>query len=274
MARLVSNIAIDMANWNLGNPFDGNLGAHDGSHFAVEDVGPYTYDFAGNGFHYFDDFPILGFAKSMTISDAGGEEVSLTGINVALPAFYFGLHFFGAEAVEAFIFRHDDSFVGSNENDVLRGFDGSDGIRAHKGDDVLDGGGGADRLWGDGGFNTFVYNCANDSTGFFHDRIGNFGVHRDQIKLPTAVDAIDPTVTTGKLSSAHFNATLADAVDADHLGAHHAVLFTPDDGTRAGQTILVVDLNGNAGYQAGEDLVIQFIGNSVPDGLSVANFTT
>ena len=272
MARLVSNIAIDMANWNLGNPFEGTLGAHDSSHFTVNDVGPYTYDIAGSGFHYFDNFPILGTAKSMTISDGSGGEASLTGISVALPAFYFGLHFFGTDGVEAYVFRHDDTFVGSNQSDVLRGFSGDDGIRSHKGDDILDGGLGADRLWGDGGADTYVYSCAADSTGFYHDRIGNFESH-DVFKLPSAVEAVDPTVATGKLMSAHFNATLADAVDTAHLGAHHAVLFAPDEGTRAGQTFLVVDFNGDAGYQAGEDLVIQFTGASVPSSLTLDNFT-
>jgi hypothetical protein len=35
------------------------------------------------------------------------------------------------------------------------------------------------------------------------------------------------------------------------------VLFTPDGGNLAGHTFLVVDVNGAAGYQAGQDYVFQ-----------------
>jgi hypothetical protein len=46
------------------------------------------------------------------------------------------------------------------------------------------------------------------------------------------------------------------------LGAHHAVLFKPNSGTLSGDTFLVVDLNGTAGYQSDHDLVIRLIGSS------------
>jgi hypothetical protein len=56
-----------------------------------------------------------------------------------------------------------------------------------------------------------------------------------------------------------------------HLG--HAVLFTPDGGTLAGHTFLVVDVNGMAGYQAGEDYVFQLESASNLASLSTSNFT-
>ncbi len=40
------------------------------------------------------------------------------------------------------------------------------------------------------------------------------------------------------------------------LAAGHAVLFTPTSGDDAGHTFLIVDVNGDAGYQGGEDFVI------------------
>jgi hypothetical protein len=40
----------------------------------------------------------------------------------------------------------------------------------------------------------------------------------------------------------------------------HAVLFRPDGGDAAGGTFLVVDMNGEKGCQAGEDLVLRLDG--------------
>src|SRR5262249_8371237 len=74
------------------------------------------------------------------------------------------------------------------------------------------------------------------------------------------VDQIDTQVVQGRLSVSDFNADLSHAINAAHLGAHDAVLFTPDSGTLSGETFLVVDLNGKAGYQAGQDLVIHLDG--------------
>ena len=48
------------------------------------------------------------------------------------------------------------------------------------------------------------------------------------------------------------------------LGRHHATLFTPDSGDLGGKFFLVVDVNNRAGYQAGDDFVVQltdFIGS-------------
>ena len=61
--------------------------------------------------------------------------------------------------------------------------------------------------------------------------------------------------------SATFNTDLTAAMSG-HLGAHHAILFTPNAGTLSGETFLVVDLNGTAGYQSGHDLVIRMISST------------
>jgi hypothetical protein len=53
---------------------------------------------------------------------------------------------------------------------------------------------------------------------------------------------------------------------------HHAALFKADAGSHSGQTFLVVDANGIAGYQAGEDFVIRLEKNGHLDGLDIANF--
>jgi hypothetical protein len=52
------------------------------------------------------------------------------------------------------------------------------------------------------------------------------------------------------------------------------VLFTPDRGTLAGHTFLIVDANGTAGYQAGQDYVIDITGATNLGSLSTTNFSS
>ena len=55
------------------------------------------------------------------------------------------------------------------------------------------------------------------------------------------------------MSLASFDADLAAALGG--LGAGQAVWFAPDAGDLAGPIFLIVDANGVAGYQEGEDYV-------------------
>ena len=109
------------------------------------------------------------------------------------------------------------------------------------------------------GNDTFVYDDVGESTGVTRDVITGYNALHDKFDLPSgySVAAIDTALTTGTLSTGSFDANLAAAVDAAHLAAGDAVLFTPNAGTLAGHTFLVIDMNGTAGYQAGQDLVIQ-----------------
>ena len=65
---------------------------------------------------------------------------------------------------------------------------------------------------------------------------------------------------------------LALAVDSHHLGKFHAVLFTADSGSLAGETFLIVDANGVAGYQSGSDLVLHLAAPANSASLSIATF--
>ncbi|MEJ1970005.1 MAG: bluetail domain-containing putative surface protein [Rhizomicrobium sp.] len=85
------------------------------------------------------------------------------------------------------------------------------------------------------------------------------------------VAAIDPELFGGALSAASFDTDLAAAVDATKLAAHHAVLFTPNAGGDAGSTFLVVDANGVAGYQAGQDFVFE-VDHATIAGLAITDF--
>jgi hypothetical protein len=151
------------------------------------------------------------------------------------------------------------SFDGSSESDgrfVFQGGGGADHFTGGGGDDVLYGLGGGDTLTGGGGADRFAYTAVSESTGAHYDTIADFHFGEDVIDLPVTVTALDAAVSHGSLSTASFDADLSAALGASALGAGHAVLFTADQGELSGQTFLVVDANGQAGYQAGEDYVI------------------
>jgi hypothetical protein len=130
---------------------------------------------------------------------------------------------------------------------------------------VFQGNGGSDTVILDGGSTnhfTAKYLAVSDSTSVSYDIVSNFNFVHGILSASSAagtVTGIDTRVTSGTLSTATFDTDLASAIGAGQLGAHHAVLFTADAGSLSGDTFLIVDANGTAGYQAAEDLVIQLI---------------
>jgi len=128
---------------------------------------------------------------------------------------------------------------------------------------VIIGGNGGDKLTGGTLSDTFTYTSAAQSTGTHYDTITGFKFGTDIFDIPGGagtITGINSKVTSGTLSTSTFDANLASAISSSHLGAHHAVLFTPTSGTLSGVTFLIVDLNGVAGYQSGHDLVIRMNG--------------
>ncbi|WP_242185907.1 peroxidase family protein [Sphingomonas sp. CARO-RG-8B-R24-01] len=145
----------------------------------------------------------------------------------------------------------------------INGGAGNDIITGSAGNDTIVGGAGADTLRGGGGSNRFVYNAVSESTGTNtgtnYDFLADFDFAKDKIVLPGAVDVWNtyrPTITSGTLSTATFNANLA-AIFNGALQPNSAEFFTPTAGTLAGHTFLVIDGNGIAGYQAGQDWVFE-----------------
>ena len=67
----------------------------------------------------------------------------------------------------------------------------------------------------------------------------------------------------GTLSTASFDADLAAGLDGI-LGAGQAALFSASSGSLAGHVFAVVDVNGVAGYQAGQDVVIELVNPVLP----------
>ncbi|MBY0284296.1 MAG: hypothetical protein K2W81_10075 [Sphingomonas sp.] len=150
-----------------------------------------------------------------------------------------------------------DATAETNGNVTVFGGSGNETITTGAGNDRIFGGGGADVLSGGAGADTFVYDAVSQSTGATYDRIAGFVSGVDRFDFNFTVTGVDATVGAGSLSTASFDANLAAVIGAGQLAANHAVLFQADAGDLAGQTFLVVDANGVAGYQAGSDYVIQ-----------------
>jgi VCBS repeat-containing protein len=207
-----------------------------------------------------------GHSYSLTLNDgnvAAGQSLTINGSALGAGDH---LNFDGsAESDGTF------AILGGAGNDTLTGGAGNDAILAGNGTNTITGGGGQDILTGGSGADTFVYNTVSESTSTTHDIVKGFDATTDFFDVSVAVTGVDATVASGTLRSAHFDADLAAAIGAGQLAADHAVLFTPNAGAFAGHTILVVDVNGTAGYQAGQDLVID-LQNAVNVSLSTGNF--
>ncbi len=144
--------------------------------------------------------------------------------------------------------------VGSGGNDIIFGGAGNDWLR---------GGGGADTLTGGGGIDTYIYSKASESSGGNYDVLADFDPLADRINLKSKVTGFDATIQAGALSDGSFSSDLASALSG--LGAGHAALFRPDSGDLAGTVFLVVDANGIAGYQEGEDYVFALPATTLAD---------
>jgi Ca2+-binding RTX toxin-like protein len=153
------------------------------------------------------------------------------------------------------------SALGAANTLVFNGAAESDGhfvILGGAGNDRMTGGNGGDTFTGGAGADSFVYTSAAQSTGSQYDTITGLDFAADRIDVPGAggtINAIDSAIAAASLSSATFDSDLGAALSGN-LGAHHALQMTANAGTLQGQSFLVVDLNGVAGYQAGQDLVI------------------
>jgi hypothetical protein len=117
---------------------------------------------------------------------------------------------------------------------------------------------------GGAGRDTYVYTSVAESTSTTHDIIQNLDpTERDAIQLPFSPTAYLGEVTGGSLSQATFDADLATLANAGALPVGDAAVFAPTSGDDAGRLYLVVDANGIAGYQSGQDYVIQLgVGSS------------
>jgi Ca2+-binding RTX toxin-like protein len=164
------------------------------------------------------------------------------------------------------------SVTGSDFADKLTGDTFTNTLNGGAGNDRLTGGTGFhDMLTGGAGKDNFVYGGAADSTGANYDSVGDFDAKQDTFQVVSAVSKIDNTIGSGALNQASFDADLGAAIGSA-LKAGHAILFTPDSGTLAGKTFLVVDQDGTVGYQSGGDLVLDITGATHLSNLAAGNF--
>jgi Ca2+-binding RTX toxin-like protein len=214
----------------------------------------------GSGFSYDLTMNAATVANGQTLAVQGGA----LGVGDSLT-------FNGAAVTDGGTFN---IFGGAGSN-TLTGGAGADTIHAGSGTSFITGGGGADLLLAGSGTDTFAYNAVSDSTSTTHDTINGFNTSGDLIDLLNGVTAptvINTAVTTGNLSNANFDRALAHDIGAAQLSAHGAVLFTASTGAYAGDTFLIIDENGVAGYQASQDLVIELTHGVNLSSLSLSNF--
>jgi Ca2+-binding RTX toxin-like protein len=147
--------------------------------------------------------------------------------------------------------------AGSANADMLTGDSRRNILSGRGGNDILNGGGGRDTLIGGAGADRYVLEDVTDSTGRRFDKIVGFDGAEDRIDLEGTVTGFAEAVSEGRLSRSSFDEDIEAAVGSAELGAGKAVIFTPDEGSFDGKIFLVVDANGEAGYQAGEDFVFQ-----------------
>jgi len=156
-----------------------------------------------------------------------------------------------------------DGSAETNGRFVFFGSQSDDFFFGGGGDDRIVGLGGGDTLTGGGGSDIFVYTGAAESSGVNYDTIADFDPTTDRIDLPGGVTGFADAIEGGSLSTATFNDDLAAVLAG--LAPAQAVWFAPDAGDLAGQIFLIVDGNGEAGYQEGEDFVIAFAGAPLTD---------
>lgn len=164
------------------------------------------------------------------------------------------------------------TMLGGAGDDYLFGAKHADTLSGSGGDDYILGGDAADTITGGGGADVFDYDGAKDSTRNHYDTITDFKSGTDKIALSYTIVAVNTPVVTGSASEATLNDDVEAAVGPAQLGGLRALLFKPDAGDFAGETFMVIDRNGTAGYQAGGDFLILMGALAEPDGLSASDF--
>jgi Ca2+-binding RTX toxin-like protein len=165
-----------------------------------------------------------------------------------------------------------DTLNGDAGNDILSGDTGNDILTGGAGNDTLNGGAGQDTLTGSAGADTFVFQFGQ-STVAASDRITDFAIGSDKIDLLTQGGAA--MSAPANFSRAADNNTAANLtslvtqvftdangalVSNQTLGINSAALVVATNSAIAGTYLVVNDTT--AGFQSGNDLVINITGSS------------
>jgi trimeric autotransporter adhesin len=169
----------------------------------------------------------------------------------------------GNDIITGSDWAHGDDILdgGTGGSDTLDGGRGDDQLFSGVvGDDTMTGGKGTDFIeLGAGGHGSdhIIMHDVVESTGADRDTVAHFNTGTDRFDLDFFVSGFDASVA-GALNEATFDADLEAALHGStELGRLHATLFTPDSGDLGGKFFLVIDANNRAGYQAGDDFVVQ-----------------
>lgn len=261
MAKLVAGKdAQDMSSWNLTDISDGTLDTKTSSELLITGSNGAKYDFTGTGFQYNSSSVTGGTLTGLKITDDNVTVITITGLDAPAKTVYNDIAADKLVSLQTLLFNGNDTMTGSSHDDVLLGYAGNDTLIGGKGNDQLDGGAGADKLTGGAGDDSFVYHSVSDSTGAKYDTITDYNGKQDDLDLWFTPSGSDKEVKSGALSTKTFDANLAKDIGASQLAKHHVVEFVPSSGTLKHQVFLIVDCNGQPGYQAGKDLVIHFTG--------------
>ncbi|HEY1630341.1 MAG TPA: calcium-binding protein [Rhizomicrobium sp.] len=215
----------------------------------------------------FSDTTMQGFG-SMIVEQ--GVNVTLADGNIAAG------HHLSITVVESTVndsAETDGTIAATVNGGRVTGSQGDDTMQGSAHSDAFTGGLGQDTLRCGTNVDTLVYAGVADSTGTSYDKVSSFDADRDFFQIghanaPTAFDA----AVSGTVNAATFDSDMQTVVGAGQLAAHHAALLTVTGGDQNGETFLVVDENGAAGYQAGQDYLIQLIGLQHAADLSTGNF--
>jgi Ca2+-binding RTX toxin-like protein len=247
--------------YSVHDKFDGGAGT-DSLDFAIDSAA--TIHFLDTSFTNFETFTVDANHTDDRFISADGNVAAGQTLEVdgsALQAVVNG----AAQSYE---------FDGSAETDGkfhFYGSAGNDTLIGGAGADILFGNGGQDQLTGGAGNDTYVYDSAAESTGVTRDIVTGFDATHDKFDMEEqTVTGVDSTIASGKLSTQTFDADMATALAS--LGAGHAVLFDPTTGNLAGHTFLVIDANGTAGYQAGQDYMIELAGATHMTSFGMGDF--
>jgi Ca2+-binding RTX toxin-like protein len=206
--------------------------------YVVDNVGDVVYEWLNEGIDLVDS------SVSYALAGANVEKLILT----------------GTAAINGTGNTLNNLIVGNSANNTLNG---------DAGNDILDGGGGRDTLTGGTGADTFVFQFGQ-STVLASDRITDFAIGSDKIDLlnPVGTAISAPTSFSRAANNAATTLdTLVTQVFADAngalagsqaLGLNSAALVVATGSAIAGTYLVVND--GTAGFQSGNDLVVNITG--------------
>ncbi|MCW5736440.1 MAG: hypothetical protein KIS73_20095, partial [Enhydrobacter sp.] len=147
------------------------------------------------------------------------------------------------------------TFDGSAESDG-----GTFEFKGGTGTNDFTGGDGGDKVVANAtGTDIVHYTAASQSTSTSYDTVVGFNGTNDRFDLDTAV-TLAPAINGGTLNAATFDADLATAMAG--LANDTAVLFKANVGDLKNIDFMVINIDGNVGYDAGQDLVVRLNSHS------------